>query len=205
MKKIATVLTFTFIVLGATNASAQSLEGLFNSLSKMFSAPTEQTAEPEAKVEHPTEKEIVGKWTYQEMVMEYTGNSTLASLAVSSAATQLPALASKAGITGKEYVRIKGDGSMLFVGGDHKVEGRYTYVQPTGKMIVSVMHKNQTITLTGTVTKVNGRIKVLFNANEVAAKAEMISSKFKENTTFAMLKGLVDSYPGIMGGAIFRK
>ena len=205
MKKIVTVLVLAFAVFGATNASAQSLGDLFNGLSKLFSPSTEQTAQPEVKVEHPTEKEIVGKWTYQEMVMEYTGNSTLASIAVSSAATQLPALAAKVGITGKEFVRIKNDGSMLFVGGDHKVEGRYTYVQPTGKMIVSVKHNEQTITLTGTVTKVDGRLKVLFNANEVAAKAEMVSSKFKENSTFAMLKGLVDSYPGIMGGAIFRK
>jgi hypothetical protein len=52
---------------------------------------------------------------------------------------------------------------------------------------------------------VNGGLKVLFNAKEVVAKAELVSSKFKENTTFAMLKGLVDSYPGIMGGAIFKK
>lgn len=205
MKKIVIALAFICVTFGATNASAQSLGDLFNGLSKMFSASTEQTTQPEIKVEHPTEKEIIGKWSYQELVMEYTGNSTLASLAVSSAATQLPTLATKFGITGKEYVRIKNDGSIIFVGGDHKVEGRYTYVQPTGKMIVSVKHNEQTITLTGTVTKVDGRLKVLFNANEVAAKAEMVSSKFKENTTFAMLKGLVDSYPGIMGGAIFRK
>lgn len=205
MKKTLYVLIFAVATFGVTNSSAQTLEGLFNSLSKMFISSEPAEEKTTAKVEYPTEKEITGKWTYQEMVMEYTGNSTLASLAVSSAASQLPALASKVGITGKEYVRIKSDGTMLFVGGDSKIEAKYTYVQPTGKIIVSVVHKGQTITLTGSVTKVNGGLKVLFNAKEVAAKAELVSSKFKENTTFAMLKGLVDSYPGIMGGAIFKK
>ena len=188
MKKTLYVLIFAVATFGVTNSSAQTLEGLFNSLSKMFISSEPAEEKTTAKVEYPTEKEITGKWTYQEMVMEYTGNSTLASLAVSSATSQLPALASKVGITGKEYVRIKSDGTMLFVGGDSKIEAKYTYVQPTGKIIVSVVHKGQTITLTGSVTKVNGGLKVLFNAKEVAAKAELVSSKFKENTTFA--KGL---------------
>lgn len=205
MKRIAYILIFAVATFGATNSSAQTLEGLFNSLSKMLSSSESAETKTEAKVEYPTEKEITGKWTYQEMVMEYTGSSTLASLAVSSAATQLPALATKMGITGKEYVRIKGDGTMLFVGGDSKIEAKYTYVKPTGKIIVSVVHKGQTITLTGSVAKVNGGLKVLFNAKEVAAKAELVSSKFKDNSTFAILKELINSYPGIMGGAIFKK
>jgi hypothetical protein len=205
MKRIAYVLIFAVATFGATNSSAQTLEGLFDSLSKMLSSSESAETQAEAKVEYPTEKEITGKWTYQEMVMESTGSSTLATLAVSSAATQLPALATKMGITGKEYVRIKGDGTMLFVGGDSKIEAKYTYVKPTGKIIVSVVHKGQTITLTGSVAKVNGGLKVLFNAKEVAAKAELVSSKFKDNSTFAILKELINSYPGIMGGAIFKK
>ncbi len=204
MKKILYVLIFSIAVFSATNASAQSLEGLFNSLSKMLSGES-TTPKQEVKVSHPTEKEIIGKWTYQEMCMEYTGDSTLASIAVSSAASQLPTLAAKVGLTGKEYVRIKGDGSMLFVGGDSKIEAKYTYVKPTGKIIVSVVHNGQTITLTGSVAKIDGGLKVMFNANEVAAKAEMVSSKFKDNSTFAILKELINSYPGIMGGAIFKK
>lgn len=204
MKKILYALMFVTFAFSATNASAQSLEGLFNSLSKMLSG--ESTApKQEVKVDHPTEKEIIGKWTYQEMCMEYTGDSALASLAVSSAASQLPTLAAKVGITGKEYVRIKGDGSMLFVGGDSKIEAKYTYVKPTGKIIVSVVHNGQTITLTGSVAKIDGGLKVMFNAKEVAAKAEMVSSKFKDNSTFAILREMINSYPGIMGGAIFKK
>lgn len=204
MKKILYALMFVTFAFSATNASAQSLEGLFNSLSKMLSGES-TTPKQEVKVDHPTEKEIIGKWTYQEMCMEYTGDSTLASLAVSSAASQLPTLAAKVGITGKEYVRIKGDGTMLFVGGDSKIEAKYTYVKPTGKIIVSVVHNGQTITLTGSVAKIDGGLKVMFNAKEVAAKAEMVSSKFKDNSTFAILREMINSYPGIMGGAIFKK
>ena len=204
MKKILYALMFVTFAFSATNASAQSLEGLFNSLSNMLSAES-SAPKQEVKVEYPTEKEIIGKWTYQEMCMEYTGDSTLASIAVSSAASQLPSLAAKVGLTGKEYVRIKGDGSMLFVGGDSKIEAKYTYVKPTGKIIVSVVHNGQTITLTGSVAKIDGGLKVMFNANEVVAKAEMVSSRFKDNSTFAILKELTNSYPGIMGGAIFKK
>ena len=204
MKKILYVLIFSIAVFSTTNASAQTLEGLFNSLSKMLSAES-STPKQEVKVEYPTEKEIIGKWNYQEMSMEYTGDSTLASIAVSSAASQLPTLAAKVGLTGKEYVRIKGDGSMLFVGGDSKIEAKYTYVKPTGKIIVSVVHNGKTITLTGVVSKTNGALKVMFNANEGVAKAEMVSSRFKDNSTFAILKELINSYPGIMGGAIFKK
>ena len=203
MKRILYILIFAVATFGATSSSAQTLEGLFNSLSKMLSSSESAETKAEVKVEYPTEKEIIGKWNYQEMVMEYTGDSTLASLAVSSAATQLPTLAAKVGITGKEYVRIKGDGTIMFVGGDSKVEAKYTYVKPTGKIIVSVVHNNQTIT--GSVAKVNGGLKVLFNAKEVVAKAELVSTRFKENSTFAILKELIDSYPGIMGGAIFKK
>lgn len=205
MKRILYILIFAVATFGATSSSAQTLEGLFNSLSKMLSSSESAETKAVVKVEYPTEKEIIGKWNYQEMVMEYTGDSTLASLAVSSAATQLPTLAAKVGITGKEYVRIKGDGTIMFVGGDSKVEAKYTYVKPTGKIIVSVVHNNQTITLTGSVAKVNGGLKVLFNAKEVVAKAELVSTRFKDNSTFAILKEMINSYPGIMCGAIFKK
>lgn len=190
---------------GIQHASAQSLQSLFDGLSKMLGDQSESTPKT-TKVAYPTEKEIIGRWSYQQLVMEYTGDSTLASLAVGSAASQLPTMATKAGLAaGKDYVRVKSDGTIQFVSGDKKATARYTYVAPTGQMIVSIKHADQTITLTGHLSKVDGKLKILFKANEVVAKADMISDKFKDNTTFMVLKELINSYPGIMGGALFSK
>lgn len=206
MKKIFFAAMVAAATLCVERVSAQSLQSLFEGFAKMLTEQSDAPSQQAKKVAYPTAKEIVGKWAYQQLVMEYTGDSSLASLAVSSAATQLPTLATKAGLAaGKDYVRVKSDGKILFVSGEKKVEGSYTYVPPTGQMIVTVNYGEHSVTLTGSVSKVDGKLKVLFKANEVVAKAEMISSKIQENSTFAILKELINSYPGIMGGALFSK
>ncbi|MBR4994489.1 MAG: DUF4923 family protein [Alistipes sp.] len=205
MKKIALIVALLFTTATVNNISAQSLQSLFEGLTKMFTEPA--ASEPETpKVVYPTAKEITGRWSYQQLALEYTGNSTIASLAVSSAATQLSTLANKFGlVAGKDYVKVKNDGTMLFVSSDRKVEAKYTYVEPTGQLIVTMNKDGKNLTFTGSLSKVDGNLKIMFKASEMIAKAELVSSKMKDNSTFAILKELIGSYPGIIGGAIFSK
>ena len=68
---------FSILLLGlslfALPANAQSwgdmLKGLLGS---------ETTSQPAVKVEYPTAKQIVGKWVYQQLDMDYTGDSAIA-------------------------------------------------------------------------------------------------------------------------------
>ena len=69
--------------------------------------------------------------------------------------------------------------------------------------MISMLEQN--INISASVTKVDGRCKILFDARELLAIIAEHYSKFNENTTLLMVKGVIDSYPGVRVGAYMRR
>ena len=81
MKKIFFALSLC-IALSATSAQAQSLDALINSLSSFFGS-SEEPAKAAPKITHPEAYDLMGRWYFDTLVMDYTGDSSLATVAVS--------------------------------------------------------------------------------------------------------------------------
>ena len=174
------------LVLSAAPLQAQSLSDLLGSL---FGSSTTTTTQTAPKPEYPTAKQVVGRWVYQQLDMDYTGDSTIASLGVATAKTQLSPLASAAKLTsGKDYVKLSSNGTFNLVSGERKIDGSYTYIPSTGRLILTVGDKLKAEAI---VTLVDGGARIMFNA--------------KQSTAFQMMKEIVMAYPEITVGAIMKK
>jgi hypothetical protein len=64
---------------------------------------------------------------------------------------------------------------------------------------------DRSINLKALVTKLDGRYRIVFDAQELLSIIAQHDSKFAENTTLQMVKGVIDSYSGVRVGAFLRK
>ena len=183
------------------NADAQSLQSLF----KIFGgSKTEQKAEP--KTEIPAAEQLQGRWVYQALDMTYAGDSTIASVAVASAKTQLSTVADKSGlVAGRDYMELGADGTAKLVSGERTATASYSYRPEDGKMTVGMEHGGKKVALTAEVRITDGKLRIMFDAAQLVAEAEKHSDSLKENTYFQMLKAMTEKYPGIMVGAVLGK
>ncbi len=204
-KKSITVLLFCVATLFCGNVDAQSLQSLLKSVSGILgSSKTEQKAE--SKTEIPAAEQLQGRWIYNSPDMIYTGDSTIASVAVASAKTQMSTVAEKSGlVAGRDYIEIGSDGIAKLVSGERSATASYNYRPEEGKMSVGMEHEEKRVSLTADVTVVDDKLRIMFDAAQLVAEAEKNSDELKKNTYFQMLKTLTEKYPGIMVGATFGK
>ena len=206
MRKLLYILTL-FATLSATHsANAQSFDALLNSLSSFFGLSESPSAQAPKEV-YPRVEELSGRFVYDELAIDYKGDSSLASLAVSTLETQLPVIAEKLGlIAGRDYLEVSADGSMKIVREGYQMPLYCSsYDSTTGEASIMISMLEQNINISASVTKVDGRYKILFDARELLAIIAEHYSKFNENTTLLMVKGVIDSYPGVRVGAYMRR
>ena len=77
MRKIFFALSLC-IALSATSAQAQSLDDLLKGLSNLLGTTEEPAKVP--KITHPEAYDLMGRWYFEALVMDYTGDSSLASV-----------------------------------------------------------------------------------------------------------------------------
>lgn len=199
------IITLSFITLSSLSAQAQSLDALLKGLGGLLGGSSEPTEQVAPKKNHPTEQELANKWVFQQLEMEYSGNDPLATLAIASAKQQLSTLATKAGLTaGKDSLKIKSDGTLTVVSGDRKATANYSYIPPTGMIIISLTNGSDTIRVSATATLTNGILSLMFQANELIALAAQSNPKLKEDSLFAVAETLCATYPGITVGLSFK-
>lgn len=205
MKRFLYIALLCAALLGTHSSQAQSLDDLMKGLSSLFSSEP-AAKEPVAEV-HPATTELLGRLRYDALTIDYKGDSTLASLAVATLESQLPLIAEKAGfVAGRDYLEVLDDGTMHIVR-DGKRATAYcsSYDEQTGRASIMMQVDEQTIRIVATVIKADGGYRVLFDATELFALMAKHYSKFEENTTLQMAKGVIDAYPGIRVGAVLRK
>lgn len=203
MKRLIAIL-FT-ITIGTCGVQAQSLDALLKGLGGLFGGSNEQAEQPAKKPNYPTEKELVNKWVFQQLEMEYSGNDPLASVAVAAAKQQLPTLATKAEVTaGKDYLKIKSDGTMTAVSGDRKASAKYSYIPPTGMVVITLTNGTDQLIVSATATLKDGILSLMFKANELIALASHSNPELKNDSMFAVAQSLCETYPGITVGLSFK-
>lgn len=191
--------------MGVSTSQAQSLDALLKGLGGLFGGSTEQTEPSTPKIAHPTEQELISKWVFQQLEMEYSGNDPLASLAIASAKQQLSALATKAGLTaGKDTLKFKNDGTLSVVSGERKASAKYSYIPPTGMLVITLTDGDNTIRVSATATIKDDVLSLMFEANELVALAGQTNPKLKEDSMFAVAETLCATYPGISVGLSFK-
>ena len=82
MKKFIYTLLLLVAVMASSNAQAQSLDDLLKGLASLVGVTTEST-EQKPKITHPEIYELIGRWNFDGLVMDYTGDSSIAAVAVS--------------------------------------------------------------------------------------------------------------------------
>ena len=205
MRKIFFALTLC-IALSATSVQAQSLDALLKSLTSLLSATSEEPAKA-PKITHPEAYDLMGRWYFEALVMDYTGDSSIAAVAVSTLEGQLPLLASKFDlVVGRDYINIGEDGVITFACGDSRISAHCNnYDSYNGEVTMTFYLKDKYINVTGLVLVQDGKTKVLFDANKIMELLSQHYPNFKENTTLQMAKTVIDSYPGIRVGAAIKK
>ena len=205
MKRFVCMLLVCCGVMCAQGAQAQSLDDLMRGLSAIFSS--EQPAKETPKDVYPAVEELFGRFKYDALAIDYQGDSALASLAVATLESQLALIAEKAGfVVGRDYVDVTQDGSMVIVRDGHKAQTYCSsYDDQTGKASIMMRLGDQSIYITTTITKIDGRYRLMFDATEMFGLMAKHYSKFQDNTTLQMAKSVIDSYPGICVGVILRR
>lgn len=195
-------------VMGATHVQAQSLDDLMKGISALFA--TEQAAQAEqepVKEVYPTVTELLGRLRYDGLAIAYTGDSTIAALAVATLESQLPLISEKTGlVAGRDYMDVAEDGSMLMVrDGKRAMAYCSSYDEQTGQASIMLPLGEQNIYITAVVLKVEGCYRLMFDAQALFALMAKHYPKFEENTTLQMAKGVIDSYLGIRAGVVLKK
>ncbi|MBR5138627.1 MAG: DUF4923 family protein [Alistipes sp.] len=206
MRKYIYILTLLVATLSVNSVQAQSLDDLIKSFTNLMSGTPEST-EQKHKVTYPEIYELIGRWNFDGLVVDYTGDNTLASVAVSTLEGQLPLLASKFDlVAGRDYVNIGEDGVITFVSGESRVSAHCnSYNSYNGEVTLTLYLTGKYINVTGVIFELNGKMRVLFDAKKVMELLAQNYTKFSENTTLQMAKTVIDNYPGIRVGIAIKK
>lgn len=161
-----------------------------------------------AKESHPAAVDVIGRWMYESLAIDYKGDSSVASIAVATIESQLPTIAAKFElVAGRDYVDVGGDGTITFVHDQSKMSAACTsYSAYTGKALINIRYKEQTISLTADVIEVEGnRCKLMFDAISLMNILSQNMPNFSENTTLQMANEIIKNYPGIRIGVMTKK
>ena len=206
MKRFLILLTLA-TALASTSAQAQSLDALLKGLASLMGSTTSESTEAQKpKITHPGIYELIGRWDFDTLVMDYTGDSAIAGVAISTLESQLPALTSKFGlVAGRDYINIGEDGLVTFVCGEKRISAHCnSYDSYDGSVDLTFYLDGKTVYVSGVVLQQDGQIKVLFNANKVMGLLSQNYPKFNENTILQAAKSVIDSYVGIRVGATVK-
>ncbi len=205
MRKIFFALTLC-IALSATSVQAQSLDALLKGLSNLLGT-TEEPAKAEPKITHPEAYDLMGRWYFEALVMDYTGDSSLASVAVTTLESQLPAITPKFDlVAGRDYIDINEDGSTVIVRGDKRMTGYCTYYDSySGDADLTFTIDGKSVHINATIIEQEGKTKIFFDANKMMSLMQQHYAKFNENTILQTAKTVIDSYPGIRVGATVKR
>lgn len=200
MKKILALLSL--LIVGISTSQAQSLSDLLNTFLGGNST-TEQQVESE-KPTYPTARQLMQRWTYVQLEMEYSGNDMMA-MALASIEEQFMALGEKIGLTaGEDYIRFRSNGALTLGLDGNEIPASYTYIPPTGNLILTIDNGKEKLLVTAKVTIEEESLKVMFNAKELLTIANEYIPSLKENTIFALATAIVSKYDSIFVGAIFE-
>lgn len=202
MKRIVISLLLVFAAAtAAESACAQGLQGLLN----LFANAKAAKADAHAAGELLTAEQLTATtWVYSAPQIVYSGNSSMATVAIAALRTQMPDIAKTLGLNaGSDSVAFLGDGTAAMTNGENKASVPYMYDPATGYVSFTLTRNGTTEAFPATATAKDGVLTVLFDAETTIATLLRMAPELKDNSSLLIIKAVVDKYPGIKIGATF--
>lgn len=203
MKKILLTLIFTAAAITATETlQAQSLQGLLNLFANTKAAKSDSHAAGELLT---AEQLTASTWVYDAPQIVYSGNSSMATVAIATLRTQMTGISKAMGLNaGSDTVTFHGDGNAIMQNGEQTFTAPYTYDAANGTLSVTLTRKEATAAFPATVTAKDGIVTILFDADTSMETLLKMAPELKENPSLVIIKTVVDKYPGIKIGATLK-
>lgn len=202
MKRIVISLLLVFAAAtAAESACAQGLQGLLN----LFANAKAAKADAHTAGELLTAEQLTATtWVYSAPQIVYSGNSSMATVAIAALRTQMPDIAKTLGLNaGSDSVAFLGDGTAAMTNGENKASVPYMYDPATGYVSFTLTRNGTTEAFPATATAKDGVLTVLFDAETTIATLLRMAPELKDNSSLLIIKAVVDKYPGIKIGATF--
>lgn len=202
MKRIVISLLLVFAAAtAAESACAQGLQGLLN----LFANAKAAKADAHTAGELLTAEQLTAStWVYSAPQIVYSGNSSMATVAIAALRTQMPDIAKTLGLNaGSDSVAFLGDGTAAMTNGENKASVPYMYDPATGYVSFTLTRNGTTEAFPATATAKDGVLTVLFDAETTIATLLRMAPELKDNSSLLIIKAVVDKYPGIKIGATF--
>lgn len=196
---ITAVIALVGIVAMPESATAQFDLSKIGSMlgSKVVSKPTKSPYQTLAE-EAPSKSKVFGVWSYSDFDIEYLGNNTLASTAISQAEYYLQQEIVAAGITSGCYsITLRSNGKGCICYGDYTYECSYSYNATNAHVDIEVKLNNATVECSGFIKMKDGKLGLMLNAEDVVKTVATIAPEAMNDQTYLMVKSVVDSFPGI--------
>lgn len=202
---IAVVVALMGVVAMPTSASAQF------DLSKIFGGSSETTKTSPYKVladNAPAKSEVVGTWKYNSIDLEYLGTNSFAEAAIAQVEDYARQELVASGLTpGCFTITLQNSGKGSFCYQDYTFNGSYTYDTSNARFELSATADNgKVIKCGGFLKKVNGKLVVMFNAEDaLKAFAIIIPEVAADAATYETIYTVAENFPGIYISLYFNK
>ena len=206
MKRV--LFTITLLIAGMVampeSASAQfdlsKIGGLLGG-SSSSSAQTKTSPYKTLADNAPSHSEILGTWKYSSLDLDYLGTNTMAQAALAQVQSVAREELRMAGVTpGCFTITLLKNGKGSFSCGEYLFEGKYTYDSTKARFELTATSKDgKTIKCGGFVKKAGGELILMFEAEGAldAITTVLPESSASDASTFEMMYGVVQSFPGI--------
>ena len=202
MKRIFISLLLVFAAAAAAeSARAQGLQGLLN----LFANAKAAKADAHTAGELLTAEQLTATtWVYSAPQIVYSGNSSMATVAIAALRTQMSDIAKTLGLNaGSDSVAFLGDGTAAMTNGENKASVPYMYDPATGYVSFTLTRNGTTEAFPATATAKDGVLTVLFDAETTIATLLRMAPELKDNSSLLIIKAVVEKSPGIKIGATF--
>lgn len=148
----------------------------------------------------PQKKQVVGTWSYEDFNIEYLGSNSFATTAISQVESYGRAELVEAGVTpGCFTIKLNANGTGSFCYEEYVYEGRYNYDSATARFMLSATADNGKNLECGGFLKMTpqGKLVVMFKAEDAVRAFKTVLPDADDDSTFEMIEGVVQSFPGI--------
>ena len=191
------------IVALPTSASAQfDLSKIGGMLGGSSSSPDTRTSPYKVLAENaPAKSEVLGEWRYNDFKLEYLGINSFATAAIGQVEGYAREELTAAGITpGCFTITLHKSGKGSFKYGEYAYVGEYTYDSSNARFELTATAENgKTLQCGGFLKMEGGNLVVMFKAEDAlnAFAAALPESPEGDDSTFDMINGVVQNFPGI--------
>lgn len=197
-----TLLLSVAAISATESLQAQSLQGLLNLLANTKAADADAYTGGEKLT---AEQLKASSWVYTSPQIVYSGDSSMATVAIATLRTQMPEIAKSMGLNaGSDTITFLGNSTATMQNDEDSASIPYTYDAKKGTVTFTLANENTKGTFTATATAKDGIMTMLFDADTSLDTLLKMNPKLKDDSSVQIIKAVVDQYPGIKIGATFK-